>query len=131
MKPETFPARQKLEQILHVPVKDYLLLHATLFLYAIASVFAKSAGINLSNQAMTAVIIFLGLEAATLGVYAMLWQQTLKRMPLSYAYSNKGIVTLWSCLFGLLFFGESLTLGKGIGIAIVLAGVYLVVSDHE
>ncbi len=131
MKPETFTARQKLEQLLHVPVKDYLLLHATLFLYAIASVFAKSAGINLSNQAMTAVIIFLGLEVATLGVYAMLWQQTLKRMPLSYAYSNKGIVTLWSCLFGLLFFGESLTLGKGIGIAIVLAGVYLVVSDHE
>lgn len=131
MKPDTSPTRQRLEQILHVPVKDYLLLHATLFLYAIASVFAKSAGLNLSDRAMTAVVIFLGLEAVTLGVYAMLWQQTLKRMPLSYAYSNKGIVTLWSCLFGLLFFGESLTLGKGIGIVIVLAGVYLVVSDHE
>ncbi len=131
MKPDTSPTRQRLEQILHVPVKDYLLLHATLFLYAIASVFAKSAGLNLSGRAMTAVVIFLGLEAVTLGVYAMLWQQTLKRMPLSYAYSNKGIVTLWSCLFGLLFFGESLTLGKGIGIVIVLAGVYLVVSDHE
>ena len=33
--------------------------------------------------------------------------------------------------FGLLLFGETLTWGKAIGLAVVLAGVWLVVSDHE
>jgi multidrug transporter EmrE-like cation transporter len=116
---------------LRVPAKDFLLLHVTLLLYAVASVFAKAAGIHLSVRDMPPVYVFLVLEMAALGVYAALWQQTLKRMPLSFAYSNKGVCTLWMCLFGLIFFGESLTLGKAIGILIVLCGVWLVVSEHE
>lgn len=116
---------------LRVPAKDFLLLHITLFLYAVASVFAKAAGIHLSVRDMTPVYVYLALEMLALGVYAALWQQTLKRMPLSFAYSNKGVGTLWMCLFGLIFFGESLTLGKTIGIVIVLCGVWLVVSEHE
>ena len=114
-----------------VPPKDFLLLHLTLLLYAVASVFAKAAGGNLAARDYSPTVIFLVLEAVTLGVYAVLWQQTLKRMPLSFAYSNKAVCTLWSCLFGLLFFGESLTLGKALGIVVVLAGVWLVVSEHE
>jgi multidrug transporter EmrE-like cation transporter len=120
-----------LARLLRVPVGDFALLHVTLLLYSVASVFAKAAGVNLSARAMTAVYVFLGLETLALGVYAALWQQTLKRMPLSFAYSNKGVCTLWSCLFGLLFFGESLTPGKAIGIVVVLCGVWLVVSEHE
>ncbi|MCE5342861.1 MAG: transporter [Eubacteriales bacterium] len=114
-----------------VPAKDFLLLHATLLLYAVASVFAKAAGVHLGAREMTAVYVFLALEMLALGVYAALWQQTLKRMPLSFAYSNKGVCTLWMCLAGLIFFGESMTLGKALGILVVLCGVWLVVSDHE
>jgi multidrug transporter EmrE-like cation transporter len=114
-----------------VPPKDFLLLHATLFLYAVASVFAKVAGRNLAIRDLSPTLIFLVLETLTLGGYAMLWQQTLKRMPLTFAYSNKAVCTLWTCLFGLIFFGESLTLGKALGIIVVLAGVWLVVSEHE
>ncbi len=114
-----------------LPVKDLLLLHVTLFIYAVASVFAKAAGIHLSVRDMPTMYVYLALEMLALGVYAALWQQTLKRMPLSFAYSNKGVGTLWMCLFGLIFFGESLTLGKAVGIVIVLCGVWLVVSEHE
>ena len=114
-----------------VPLKDMLLLHATLLLYAVVSVLGKIAGLHLALKETTAALLFLGLEFGTLAVYAVLWQQTLKRMPLSFAYSNKAVCTLWSCLFGLLFFGESLTLGKALGIVVVLAGVWLVVSEHE
>ena len=119
------------ERPARVPPKDFLLLHLTLLLYAVASVFAKAAGGNLAARDYSPTIIFLVLETLTLGVYAVLWQQTLKRMPLSFAYSNKAVCTLWSCLFGLIFFGESLTLGKALGIVMVLAGVWLVVSEHE
>lgn len=114
-----------------VPAKDFLLLHATLLLYASVSVLGKAAGVNLAAQETARAVVFMALEFLALGVYAVLWQQTLQRMPLSFAYSNKGVCTLWACLFGLIFFGESLTMGKAIGILTVLAGVWLVVSDHD
>ncbi len=50
-------------------------------------------------------------------------------MPLSFAYSNKAVCMLWSCLFGLTFFQETLTWGKAAGILVALAGVWLVVSE--
>ena len=116
---------------LRVPLNDFLLLHATFLLYAVVSVFGKSAGDQLAMRAFVPALIFLGLEAVTLAVYAVLWQQTLKRMPLSFAYSNKGVCTLWTALAGVLVIGESLTWGKAAGLVVVLAGVTLVVTDHE
>ena len=124
------PRAAQTEAAPRVPMRDLLLLHATLLLYAVVSVLGKVAGLHLALKETTAALLFLGLEFAALAVYAVLWQQTLKRMPLSFAYSNKAVCTLWAYLFGLLFFGESLTWGKGIGLAVVLAGVWLVVSDH-
>lgn len=116
---------------LAVPPKALLLLHGTLLLYAAVSVFAKLAGTALSQRDTPMTLWMLGLEFVVLAVYSLLWQQVLKRMPLNFAYSNKGVCTLWTCLFGLLFFGESLTWGKAAGILVVLVGVGLVVTDHE
>lgn len=114
-----------------VPMKALLLLHGTLLIYVLVTIFAKLAGIELANQSYTPALIMLGLEFVTLVVYSILWQQVLKRMPLNFAYSNKGVCTLWTCLAGILFFGETLTWGKALGILVVLAGVWLVVTDHE
>ena len=111
--------------------KNLLLLHGTLLVYAVVSVFAKLAGLRMADGRRGATLLFLALEVLTLGAYSILWQQVLKRMPLSFAYSNKGVCTLWTALFGLILFGETLTLGKAVGILVVLAGVLLVVTDHE
>ena len=105
--------------------KNLLLLHGTLLLYAVVSVFAKLAGLRMADGQQGATLLFLALEVLTL------WQQVLKRMPLNFAYSNKGVCTLWTALFGLTLFGETLTWGKAVGILVVLAGVLLVVTDHE
>lgn len=112
-------------------LKSMTLLHGTLLVYSIASVFAKLAGIQMGAGSWLPTLIFLGLEVFALMVYSLLWQVVLKRMPLSFAYTNKGICTLWTALFGLLLFGETLTWGKAIGILVVLIGVLLVVTDHE
>lgn len=114
-----------------VPVKAFLLLHLTLFLYSVVNIFAKYAGLNLAAEDYRLAVAFTALELVSLGVYAVLWQQTLKRMPLTFAYANKAVCTLWTFLFGVLLFGETVTLGKGVGIAVVLAGVCLVVTDRE
>ena len=132
MKPlQTQPVATETLSTTRVPPKDFLLLHSTLLLYAVVSVLGKYAGVNLAIKETTLALVFMALEFLALGVYAILWQQTLRRMPLSFAYSNKGVCTLWACLFGLIFFGERLTWGKAIGIVVVLLGVWLVVSDHE
>jgi len=111
--------------------KNFLFLHGTLLLYSAASIFAKYAALSLNTQQKDRSLLFLGLEFLAFLLYTLLWQQVLRRMPLSFAYSNKAVCTLWICLFGLLFFGEPLTWGKALGLLMVLAGVWLVVTDHD
>jgi len=94
-------------------------------------VFAKLAGLQMGEGSWPLTMAFLGLEVLALAVYSLLWQQVLQKMPLNFAYANKGVCTLWTAVFGLLFFGETLTWGKALGIAVVLIGVLLVVTDHE
>lgn len=114
-----------------VNLRSMLMLHGTLLIYAVVSVFAKFAGVHMANGSLIPTLVFLGLEAFALLVYSFLWQHVLRRMPLSFAYANKGVCTLWTALFGLILFGESLTLGKAVGIVVVLVGVWLVATDHE
>lgn len=113
-----------------VSLQAFLLLHGTLLLYAVVTVLTKLASGYLGQANWPMTLLFLFFSVAALGAYSLLWQQVLKRMPLNFAYSNKGVCTLWTCLFGILFFGESLTLGKAAGILVVLLGVWLVVTDH-
>ena len=108
-----------------------LLLHGTLLIYAVVSVFAKLAGLRLAAQEAGTTLVFLAAEAAALLAYSLLWQRVLRRMPLNFAYSNKGVCTLWTALAGVLVIGEPFTWGKAAGLVVVLAGVTLVVTDHE
>jgi drug/metabolite transporter (DMT)-like permease len=111
--------------------KSFLFLHLTLLLYSVASVLAKYAGLYRLAGLWELTLLFVGLEFLALLVYTLLWQLTLRRVDLSFAYSNRAVCTLWTILFGLVFFGESLTWGKAVGILVALAGVVLVVTDHD
>ncbi len=74
--------------------------------------------------------LFLG-SGFILFAYALMWQQVLKRLPLTVAFSNKAVGMVWSMLWGFLFFGETISLQMIIGAAIVLVGVLLVVKSNE
>ena len=63
-----------------------------------------------------------------IGVYALLWQQFLKRVPLTTAYANRAMSMLWSMVFGVLIFGERVTWNMLFGAAVIAFGVYLVVT---
>ena len=60
-----------------------------------------------------------------LGIYAIAWQQIIKRLPLTFAYANKAIGVIWGMFWGLVAFGESITPKKIIGAVIVIAGIVL------
>ena len=44
-------------------------------------------------------------------------------MPLTLAFANKAVTTVWGLVWGLLFFQERVTVGKLAGIALIVAGV--------
>ena len=98
-------------------------------LYSSGGIFSKLAGAE--PFLSWGFCIFYGIVIVLLGIYAIGWQQIIKRMPLTTAFANKAVCTLWTLLFGRLLFGESLTWGKALGILVVLIGVLLVVTDHE
>lgn len=71
-----------------------------------------------------------GLEIVILGVYAVLWQQIIKRIDLSVAYANRSIALLWSMLWAVLFFGETVTIKNMIGVIVVILGTIIVNKDE-
>ena len=70
-------------------------------------------------------ILFYLLDFAVLGIYAILWQQLLKRFELSIAYANKAMTLLWSLLWSVVLFAEKITAAKVFGVLLVIAGTII------
>lgn len=109
--------------------KVILCLHLLLFVYSLESVCSKMA----AKQELFSFKFFLfyGLVLLLLFFYALAWQRILKYMPLTVAYANKGITIIWGMVWGALLFGETISLKTVIGGAIILIGIYLVVTNNE
>ncbi len=105
----------------------YLLLHGALLLFSIGGVCSKVAGGQefLSGR----FFLFYGLLLFILFIYALIWQQVLKEIPLTVAYANKGILIFYGMIWGTLFFGETIHLRMVIGALIVLVGVFFFLKD--
>ena len=108
----------------------FLALHLLLLLFAFTTVLSKlAAGENFLSLRFC---LFFGGEFMLLGIYALGWQQILKRLPLTVAYANKAVTHVWSLVFGALLFHEQVQLKQVIGCALAVAGVVLFVkADGE
>ena len=113
-----------------VDKKVFLALHLLLLLFAGTTVLSKLA----AGEAFLSLrfCLFFGGEFVLLGIYALGWQQILKRLPLTVAYTNKAVTLVWSLVFGALLFHEQVSLKQILGCALVVAGVVLFVrADGE
>lgn len=110
-------------------LKMLFLLHLLLMLYSTSSIFSKLA----AGEALFSPLfcVCYGCIVALLGVYAIGWQQVIKRLPLTTAFANKAVTVVWGIVWGAVFFRESITPGKLLGAAIVIAGVVLYVSADK
>lgn len=101
--------------------KTLILLHLMLIVYSMSGIFSKLA----AGQPFLSFrfCLYYGVIIALLGGYAIGWQQIIKRMPLTLAFANKAVTTVWGLVWGLLFFKESVTWGKLAGIALIVTGV--------
>lgn len=92
-------------------------------IYSCTAIFTKMA----SRQEMFSwpYLLWIGGAVGVLGVYALLWQQVITRMPLSTAYMFKGTSLIFVLLISALLFSEAITLNNVIGAVIIITGIVL------
>lgn len=103
--------------------KLLIALHGLLIIYSFGSVFGKLASGEMFFSAP-----FLGYYAMVLLfmiVYALGWQQIIKSLPLSVAYSNKAVLMIWGWIFGWAFFGEEISFRKLSSIFLIIIGIVI------
>lgn len=108
-------------------LKEFFILQLIVMIYTLSGVAAKFAAA--SKFMSVSFILLYGMEIAILGIYALLWQQIIKTFDLSIAYANKAVALLWSMLWAVLFFKESVNIKNIIGVLIVIGGTIIVNSD--
>lgn len=110
-----------------VSIKDLLMLQIVFLIYSVSSLVAKFAS---GNDVMSfKFIMFYGLELVILGIYAILWQQVIKKFELSVAYANKAICLLWALVWSIVIFHDNLKWNQVVGIVIVMAGIVILNSE--
>lgn len=93
------------------------------FIYACTSIFTKMA----SQQDMLSWPYLLWITGAigVMGIYALLWQQIIRKMPISTAYMFKGTSLVFVLLISSLLFSEAITVNNVIGSVIIIIGIAL------
>lgn len=118
---------QKKKNRLEIPLFWFFILHLTLFLNSTTGVVSKFAG-----RAKFLSIRFFLLYTLLMMIcisFAILWQQVLKRMSLTFAFMNKPITVIYSLLWGKFLFNERVTLKMVIGAIVIIIGIVIGVSN--
>ena len=109
--------------------KQIVLLQSVVLIFTLSTVAAKLAsGYAFFSKEF---IIFYGLEILILGLYAICWQQMMKRFDLSIAYANKAFGIFWSLVWAVLFFNERVTIKNVLGVCVVFIGIMVINSDGK
>lgn len=121
--------KEQIKKTSNGKIAIWVVLHVMLALYSLSGVFTKMA----ANEPFLSKKFCLcyGATLFILAVYALGWQQIIKRMPLTAAFANKAVSLLWGCIYGIIFFKEHLSLGKIIGGLIVATGVILFAISND
>ena len=104
-------------------IVSILFLIAINLLYACVGILTKYASLHefMSWNYMLGVIGAVGV----MGLYAVLWQQILKRIELSVAYMFKGTSIIFVMLLAYVLFGEQITWNNVLGAIIIIVGIVL------
>ena len=111
-----------------IRLKDILILQAVIIVYTLSSVMAKLA----SGQEPLSIgfCLFYLAELFILGIYALLWQQMIKKFELSVAYANRAMALLWSLVWAVIIFHDQVTVKNVIGVLLVIVGTFIVNSEE-
>ena len=110
-------------------IKKYIVIQSAVLVYSLSTIPSKLA----SNESFLSVkfCVYYGLIVFLLGIYAIIWQQILKRTPLTIAYINKATTIIWSMVIGRVVFSEKITFINIIGAFIVLIGIIITIKGEQ
>lgn len=111
-------------------IKNIILLQLTVIIFTLSGIFGKLA--TDGNAFLSPMFfLFIILDIFVLGIYAILWQQFLKKFDLHVAYANRSLAIFWSLIWSVLIFKDKITVFNIIGTAVIIAGIILVTSNAE
>jgi len=110
-------------------VKVYILLYGCYLVYSLGLVVANFAG-GYPLFSLHAIALY-GLAFFFLGVFAIIWQQVLKHLPLTTAYANRAVVIFYGMMWGALLFAEEIRWNMILGSVIIVVGVVLMAVRRE
>lgn len=104
-------------------------MQGAVIVYSFSGVFQKLA----SRYPMISIhfLLFYGCSIGVLFVYAILWQMILRKVPLTTAYSNRAVSMIWSMVWSVLMFKESISCNQILGAIVICYGVYKVMAVGE
>ena len=110
-------------------IRIFLCLHLLLLVYSFGGIFSKLA----ASQPFLSLkyILYYGIVLFVLMIYAVVWQQIIKKLPLIVAYASKAVTVIWGVVWGMLFFQENITLQNILGAIIIVTGIVIVDSEEE
>ena len=106
-----------------VNVKEIAALVGVNMVYACVGVCTKMAA--LQETGSWPYLLWFGGAVAIIAVYALLWQQVLRRIELSTAYMFKGTTLIFTMLIAALLFGEHITIPNIVGSIIIVTGIVI------
>lgn len=110
-------------------IKDYIILQLIIIIFAFSSAISKVA--SMQEFLSFKFILFYGLLLVTLFVYALAWQQIIKKFPLTIASVSKATTIIWSMLIGYFLFNEAITIKNVIGAIIVIIGIIVMIKGES
>ncbi|MBR1707617.1 MAG: EamA family transporter [Clostridia bacterium] len=111
-------------------IMDIVFIQASVIIYTLSGVAGKFA--SQYDFFTFEFILCYGIEIIILGVYAILWQQIIKKYDLSVTYANRSVALLWSMAWAVLLFHETVTLKNIVGVVFVIIGTMIVNGEaHE
>lgn len=123
---DTFYVERDKKEMINSKIKHFSILYLAFFIYSFVSVFAKVAS---KQDTIFKMLFYMGIEICLLGMYALIWQQALKRIPLIVAMASKGITVIIALVWAVVFFGEHITARNIIGAIMIILGIGLVSAD--
>lgn len=107
----------------------FILMHIAFLIYSCYALCGKFASTQefLSRN----FILLYGAVLFIMCVYAVLWQQVLKKISLSVASANKSVTIIWGIVFGKIVFDEQIKLNMIIGAIIILIGIFILLTEKE
>ena len=91
-------------------------------IYSSANIFMKLSSLG---ESLIITLFFLFCAFGVLGVYAILWQQVLKRIPLTTAFMFKSVTVIYGMAFASFLFKEQISANNIAGACMIIVGIII------